>query len=166
MQPGDIHQAFEVDVISSVLHWPESSFEFEVNRNDASRPWIAADSDGNVIGFLIFWLIVDEAHLSNFGIHPNFRRQGIGEKLLTNALIHLWDEGARISFLEVRAGNIPAKSLYEKIGYQYVGVRKKYYQDNHEDALLMNLESINYSGLVQKVKSDQTNLNHSFFIIQ
>ncbi len=140
MIAADIPTVFRIDRESSALYWPESSYHFETEQNRASRPWTALSQQGEIMGFLILWLIEDELHVANFAVAPAFRRRGIGWLLMDNGLNQGWDEGARRSFLEVRAGNEPAIALYSKIGYTEVNRRKSYYQDNQEDALLMNLE--------------------------
>lgn len=140
----DIPAVFTIDQASAALYWPQSSYYFEVERNEASRPWVAVDSQQRVCGFLVLWLIMDELHVANFAVHPDYRRRGIGDVLMQNGLYEGWKEGARISYLEVRAGNSAAISLYEKIGYRVVNIRRHYYQDNQEDALMMNLEMQDY----------------------
>lgn len=147
MKSADIPAVFEIDKASAALYWPERSYHFEVEQNESSRPFVAADEDGRILGFIVFWLIIDEAHLANFAVDAGVRCQGIGWALLTHGLRICYEGGARVSFLEVRAGNLPAIHLYEKAGYHTEGVRKQYYQDNHEDALLMNLEPSEYERL-------------------
>ena len=80
----------------------------------------------------------------------NTRVRGVGRALLLHGLKSCYDGGARVSFLEVRAGNAPARHLYESSGYHTESIRKQYYQDNHEDALLMNLDPEDYEKLMKK----------------
>ena len=148
MESADIPAVFAIDKASAVLYWPERSYHFEVEQNESSRPFIAADEEGRILGFIVFWLIIDEAHLANFAVDAEVRCQGIGRALLTHGLRVCYKGGARVSFLEVRAGNDPAIHLYEKAGYHTEGVRKKYYQDNQEDALMMNLDTEEYKKLI------------------
>jgi [ribosomal protein S18]-alanine N-acetyltransferase len=138
----DIQSVVELDQISFSLPWPERSFRFELTDNPASRCWVA-EADGRVVGMVVTWLFVDEAHIATIATHPDYRRQGIARKLLTFTLQSALQEGAQSSFLEVRAGNLPAQEMYRKFGYVEVGRRKRYYRDNDEDAILMNLEKIN-----------------------
>lgn len=149
MESADIPRVFDIDRASAVLYWPEKSYHFEVEKNESSRPFVAVDANGRIVGFIVFWLIIDEAHLANFAVDEQVRCQGIGWALLTHGLRVCYEGGARVSFLEVRAGNEPAIHLYEKAGYHTEGVRKKYYQDNHEDALLMNLDPEYYEELIK-----------------
>lgn len=149
METKDIPEVFEIDKASAVLYWPEKSYHFEVEQNEASRPFVAEDPDGKLLGFIVFWLILDEAHLANFAVRKTSRCQGIGRALLNIGLSTCYREGARVSFLEVRAGNVPAIHLYQSSGYHTESIRKQYYQDNHEDALLMNLDTQDYEKLMQ-----------------
>ena len=150
MTSADIPAVFAIDKASAALYWPERSYHFEVEENEASRPFVAVREDGEILGFIVFWRILDEAHLANFAVAPDMRCQGIGRALLHHGLKVCYDEGARVSYLEVRAGNAPARHLYEQAGYHTVGIRKNYYQDNHEDALLMNLEDMSNTAETQQ----------------
>jgi [ribosomal protein S18]-alanine N-acetyltransferase len=136
----DIQSVVELDQISFSLPWPERSFRFELTDNPASRCWVA-EADGRVVGMVVTWLFV--GWVGAIATHPDYRRQGIARKLLTFTLQSALQEGAQSSFLEVRAGNLPAQEMYRKFGYVEVGRRKRYYRDNDEDAILMNLEKIN-----------------------
>ncbi len=137
----DIPAVIDLDHKSFSLPWPERSFRFEVTENPASHCWVA-EQDGKVVGMIVVWLIVDEAHVATIATHPDYRRQGIAKNLLALALRQLIDEGARSSFLEVRESNFAAQAMYRKFGYEDAGRRRRYYKDNDEDAILMNLESL------------------------
>jgi [ribosomal protein S18]-alanine N-acetyltransferase len=141
MTIDDVPTVVELDQISFSLPWPERSFRFELTDNPASRCWVA-EVDGKIVGMIVVWLLVDEAHIATIATHPDFRRKGIGKWLLSHALLHLMDEGARSSFLEVRESNLAAQDMYRKFGYEVTGRRRRYYKDNDEDAILMNLGSL------------------------
>jgi ribosomal-protein-alanine N-acetyltransferase len=141
MTLDDIEQVIAIDRVSFSLPWPERSFRFELTDNPASRCWVA-EVDGKIVGMIVVWLIVDEVHVATIATHPDFRRQGIAKNLLSHALQHLSTEGAQSSFLEVRASNLAAQELYRKFGFEESGVRRRYYRDNDEDALLMTLSAI------------------------
>ena len=147
MTVEDIPAIVELDQKSFSLPWPERSFRFEVTNNPASRCWVA-ELDGKIVGMIVVWLIVDEAHVATLATYPDFRRQGIGKRLLSHALRNLIEEGARSSFLEVRESNVAAQELYRKFGYEETGRRRRYYKDNDEDAILMNLDSLQAERLV------------------
>ncbi len=138
----DVPTVHEIDMLSFSLPWPERSFRFELTENPVTRGWVA-ESGGRIAAMLVLWLIVDEAHIATIATHPDFRRQGIGERLMIAALLSARAEGAARAFLEVRAGNAGALALYEKYGFVVAGVRLRYYKDNNEDAILMNLEDLN-----------------------
>jgi [ribosomal protein S18]-alanine N-acetyltransferase len=142
MTLDDVQQVIAIDQISFSLPWPVSSFRYELTENLASRCWVA-DLDGRVAAMLVAWLIVDEIHIATIATHPDFRKQGIGEKLLLHTLQSAKTEGAVSSFLEVREGNDAALMMYRKLGYVESGRRAGYYKDNGEDAILMNLEPLN-----------------------
>ena len=147
MTVDDVPAVVELDRKSFSLPWPERSFRFELTDNPASRCWVA-ELDGKVVGMIVAWLIVDEAHVATVATHPEYRRQGIGKQLLAHTLRHIMRDGARSSFLEVRESNIAAQEMYRKFGYEATGRRRRYYRDNDEDAILMSLESLNAERLL------------------
>ena len=135
MTAADLEAVSELDVLSFSQPWPKNAFEIEL-ANKGARCWVA-DVAGQVVGALVFWRVLDEAHLTTIAVHPAFRRRGIARQLLQTAMDAAYAEGARIYHLEVRAGNEPAQKLYESFGFEVAGRRPKYYSDNGEDALLM-----------------------------
>jgi ribosomal-protein-alanine N-acetyltransferase len=96
-----------------------------------------AENEGEIIGYGGMWLILDEAHITNVAVRVSSRGNGVGEKLVHFLIDEASKSGARSMTLEVREGNIAARSLYEKMGFFVEGIRPKYYQDNKEDALIM-----------------------------
>ena len=136
----DVPAVFALDKASAALYWPERSYRFEVEENENSHPFVAVDENGAIIGFAVFWLILDEAHLANLAVAEAYRCMGVGRGLVQKGLAACRSGGAVVSLLEVRAGNAAALHLYRSLGYIQVGERKAYYQDNHEDALLMDLD--------------------------
>jgi ribosomal-protein-alanine N-acetyltransferase len=137
----DVEQVVAIDQMSFSLPWPVNSFRHELTENLASRCWVA-ELDGRVAAMLVAWLIVDEIHIATIATHPDFRKQGIGEKLLSFTLQSAKNEGAVTSFLEVRESNDAALMMYHKFGYVESGRREGYYKDNDEDAILMTLDSL------------------------
>jgi len=95
-----------------------------------------------IIGFAGFWIMADEAHITNIAVRKPYRRLGIGELLLISTIDLTIELNARIITLEVRASNTAAQSLYQKYGFTQVGLRRGYYTDNKEDAVLMSVENI------------------------
>ncbi|MCK6538803.1 MAG: ribosomal protein S18-alanine N-acetyltransferase [Anaerolineales bacterium] len=137
----DLPAVIELDKLSFSLPWPERSFRFELTDNPASRCWVA-EMDGRIVGMLVAWMLVDEAHIATLATHPDHRRQGIARKLLEHALRYMSREGAISSFLEVRESNAAAREMYRKFGYEETGRRKRYYKDTGEDAILMTLNGL------------------------
>ena len=141
MTVEDVPAAHEIDKLSFTLPWPERSLRFEVSDNPGARCW-AAELDGRLVGMLVLWMIVDEAHIATLATHHEFRRRGIAKQLLVIALKDAYTEGARSALLEVRAGNEAAQAMYRKFGFEVVGRRERYYKDNNEDAVLMTLSRL------------------------
>jgi [ribosomal protein S18]-alanine N-acetyltransferase len=148
LEMADIDRVCEIDQISFSLPWPRSSFIFEVN-NPAARAWVAelqASKKGHqIVGMIVTWLIVDELHIATLATDTAYRQQKIALRLMVHSLCSAAQEGALKSLLEVRRSNQAALTLYRKLGYVEDGVRLRYYQDNHEDALLMSLQKIDSS---------------------
>src|ERR1043165_8805681 len=117
MPADDVPAVAQLDRMSFALPWPERSFQFEVSANPASRCYIA-DADGQIVGAIVGWLLVDEMHIATLATHPDFRRQGIAQALLAHVLKLAAEEGAISSFLEVRESNEGAQALYRKFGYE------------------------------------------------
>ena len=141
MTVEDVSAAHEIDVLSFTLPWPERSLRFEVTDNPAARCWVA-ELGNRLVGMLILWMIIDEAHIATVATHPDYRQQGIAKRLLVDALDSAYEEGAKSALLEVRAGNEAAIKMYEAFGFEAVGRRERYYKDNYEDAVLMTLSRL------------------------
>jgi [ribosomal protein S18]-alanine N-acetyltransferase len=145
MQPGDLEAVAEIDSLSFSLPWPKSSFEYEL-KNPVSRLWVAETSDPpappRIIGMICTWVIETEGHIATFAIHPEFRRQGLGAKLLSHALLEAAQEGVELVYLEVRRSNRAAIEMYQSFGFEITGLRPRYYSDNHEDAFMMTLQKV------------------------
>jgi ribosomal-protein-alanine N-acetyltransferase len=144
MAPEDLEVVGEIDRLSFALPWPKKAFHFELFENINSWLWVAeavnATGKKKVIGMIVMWIIVDEVHISTLAVHPDYRRRGVAEALLTYGLKECFQSGARAATLEVRASNIAARNLYKNFGFEIVGRRLRYYQDNREDALVMTLK--------------------------
>lgn len=141
MTLDDIPAVQEVEHASFPLPWPSSAFRQELTANRNAR-YIVAREDDRVVGYAGLWIMVDEAHITTFAVLPGHRRRRIGERML-HRLFELAEEvGAQWLTLEVRASNLAAQRLYEKYGFRRAGVRRRYYSDNSEDALIMWTEKI------------------------
>jgi len=151
MQSEDLPRVIELDRNSFSLPWPERSFRFELEKNEVSRCWVAellpADGVPLLVAMIVVWLIADEVHVATLAVAPEHRRQKIAQRLLAHSLIDAYHSGANSSFLEVRSSNHAAITLYQRFGYRQVAVRRHYYKDNNEDALLMDLVPLNLESL-------------------
>jgi [ribosomal protein S18]-alanine N-acetyltransferase len=140
MQEKDLDAAHEIDQLSFPIPWPASSYRYELEKNTASITLVAEETGSQqVIGFIVIWLILDEAHIANIAVHPDHRRLGAGRELLAQGLKQAIGRGATSASLEVRSGNTSAQALYREFGLDVVGRRAAYYKDNGEDALLMSV---------------------------
>ena len=137
IRPAESHldEMTAIDKVSSSLPWSRELF-FRDLKNPAAHYLVAVES-GKVLGFAGFWLLQDEMNIVNIAVLPEERRKGLGEKLLKGILDLGVSLGAVFATLEVRAGNVPAQALYGKFGFQIIAMRKKYYADNGEDAVVM-----------------------------
>lgn len=138
---NDFEQVIDIDQKSFSLPWPPRTFQFEITENSASRCWVA-DLNGKVIGIMVAWLILDELHIATFATHPEFRNQDVGKKLLLHTLRLARAEGVARAILEVRESNEVAIKMYKSFNFVEDGVRKEYYKDNNENAVLMSLNEL------------------------
>ena len=136
MNTEDLDQVMEVESNSFSIPWSRDAFFNEIETNHFAT-YIVIEEDGKVIGYCGVWIIVDEAHITNIAVLPSYRGQGLGDKLMRSMIEIAKEMGARTMTLEVRVSNTPAQSLYRKFGFQEGGIRKNYYSDNQEDALVM-----------------------------
>lgn len=136
MRLSDLPQVMTIEKQSFTTPWSHCAFTSELTQNDRAR-YLVARLGNLVIGYIGVWLIADEGHITNVAVHPEYRRRGVGRMLML-AMEHLVKQlnGRRLT-LEVRVSNKVAQHLYKSLGYVSVGVRPGYYQDNHEDALIM-----------------------------
>src|SRR5436305_6775264 len=112
----------------------------------------------SIVGFAGLWLMVDEAHITTIAMHPDYRRQGLGELMLASLIDISYDVGAKWVTLEVRVSNSTAQNLYRKYGFREAGLRHRYYSDNQEDALIMWTDEINSPSYRQKYLELKTTL--------
>lgn len=141
MRLEDLEDVHAIERASFRSPWPANAYRSELESNRLAA-YLVARAEGEIIGFGGMWLMVDEAHITTFAIHPTWRRQRIGERLLLSFLDLAIGRGAREATLEVRLSNLPARRLYEKYGFRPVGLRPRYYSDDNEDALIMTTEAL------------------------
>jgi ribosomal-protein-alanine N-acetyltransferase len=116
---------------------PRRGFPLSLLPNRAPAPQPPRPDLASTIGFAGLWLMVDESHVTTIATHPDYRGRGVGELLLSSLIDISYEIGARVVTLEVRVSNLVAQNLYRKYGFREAGIRKRYYSDNHEDALIM-----------------------------
>ena len=138
MTRADIESVIDIEKASFTTPWSRYAFLAELYENKRARYFVARENtEEQVTGYVGIWLILGEAHITNIAVHPDFRRRGIGEKLMLAAIDYSESQGIDAITWEVRASNIGARRLYEKLGFVSVGIRPRYYHDDGEDAVIM-----------------------------
>ena len=138
MKPQHVAQVAELEKICFSDPWSEKSVASELDN--ALSLWLVAEDDGRVTGYIGSQTVMDESDMMNVAVHPDYRRQGIGEKLVSALVDALKEKGSHCLTLEVRVSNENAISLYKKLDFQQVGLRKNYYHNPKEDALILRKE--------------------------
>ncbi|MEO7295267.1 MAG: ribosomal protein S18-alanine N-acetyltransferase [Candidatus Limnocylindria bacterium] len=141
MRLDDVAAVHEIEQLSFRTPWPAYAFEQELKGNRLAR-YVVARAGDRVVGFAGIWMMVDEAHITTFGVHPDWRRQAIGRQLLLNLAEISIAIGARRMTLEVRESNEVAQALYAAFGFEVLGRRRAYYTDDGEDALIMTTPAL------------------------
>lgn len=139
MKKTDLPEIMAIERESFLSPWTANMFKRELNLEQSRCLCARVQSDGGplVVGYIVFWLIIDEAHLHNLAVRREYRKQGIASRLM-EAMNNIAGENEMIfQTLEVRASNVDAIKLYRKCGFVVKGVRPLYYSDTHEDALIM-----------------------------
>ncbi len=139
MTLADLDAVEAIEQATFAVPWSRESFRQELERNVAAR-YLVAETGGQVAGYAGAWVILDESHITNIAVAEEFRGRGIGRKLTEALLQYLSNLGAVYATLEVRVSNERAQNLYKSLGFVSVGKRKRYYEDNQEDAFLMVCE--------------------------
>ncbi len=140
MDPADVELIMPLERLAFADPWTRHMYLSDLADNPlATYRVIRSGDDGRwppILGWGGFWLLVDEAHVATVASHPDYRGCGLGEWLMVALLDKAQERGARVATLEVRASNLPAQKLYDKLGFDVVGMRRKYYRDG-EDGLIM-----------------------------
>jgi ribosomal-protein-alanine N-acetyltransferase len=135
MQATDIPEVIEIERMSFTTPWSENAFLKEIHKlYSLTRVAVLGDK---VIGYICANYIMDEGHIMNLAVHHNFRRRGIGTKLVEEILDKLKENDCRYIYLEVRFSNLRARNFYERFGFRVAGIRRNYYTSPVEDAALM-----------------------------
>ncbi|MBV7509314.1 ribosomal protein S18-alanine N-acetyltransferase [Bacillus sp. sid0103] len=136
MREEDIDQILEVEHASFTTPWSREAFYNELHNNRFAV-YIVLEENNKILGYCGAWIVIDEAHVTNVAILPEYRGRRLGEAILTKMMSTAREMGAKTMTLEVRVSNHVAQSLYRKLGFQNGGIRKNYYSDNQEDGLVM-----------------------------
>ena len=136
MGPADVDQVTEIERATFAIPWSRESFQREMEKNVAAR-YLVAEKEKQIIGYAGAWVILDECHITNIAVLESERGKGIGRRLVEALMQYVSNLGAAYATLEVRVSNTRAIRLYESLGFIRMGRRKRYYEDNGEDAWLM-----------------------------
>lgn len=144
MTKEDVEDVFHIEeLIHPNHHWSKDSFYNEI-ANNLAYYYCVKNENNKILAYIGVWQILEEAHVTTLGVHPDFRGLQLAQILLIQALKDCYKNMIKYVTLEVRESNIPAISLYEKFLFESIGMRKKYYQDNGENALIMFTQNIWY----------------------
>ncbi|PSL41683.1 ribosomal-protein-alanine N-acetyltransferase [Planomicrobium soli] len=136
MTIADIDAVYDIETLSFSLPWTKEAFFYEMVENQHAY-YVIAETDKGIVGYCGLWLVLDECHVTNIAIRPDERGKKLGERLMKAAMEIAKEQGAILMTLEARVSNHVAQNLYRKLGFKNGGIRKRYYSDNYEDALVM-----------------------------
>nr|WP_204618072.1 ribosomal protein S18-alanine N-acetyltransferase [Desulforadius tongensis] len=136
MQPEHLVEVLQIEKESFPTPWSYQAFVYEIMHNDFGHYIVALKGD-RVVGYGGIWVVLDEAHITNIAVHPDYRHQKIGRRLMRQLMNKALELGADKMTLEVRPSNIYARRLYTRLGFKEQGLRKNYYSDTNEDAIIM-----------------------------
>ncbi len=145
MQLDDVPAIGKLEILCFPAPWSPDTYRNELLHNQFGHYWVLRprpDSDAGfppILAYGGYWLMGDEVHIVTIATHPDYRRRGLSEALLVQMIEECRSQGAGLVTLEVRVTNLAAQRLYAKLGFVEVGLRRAYYHDNGEDALLMTL---------------------------
>jgi len=162
MRMADVGAVLEIERLSFSAPWPAFAFEQELTANRLAHYRVARLGD-RVVAFGGIWLMVDEAHITTFGVHPDHRRRGVGRRLLLELADVALELGSARMTLEVRVSNEPAQALYRSFGFVEAGRRVAYYSDDGEDALVMTTPDLTGAGMrallaAERARADEDGL--------
>ena len=150
MRMEDLPAVHAIEAASFDAPWPPEAYQHDLETNRLAQYLVARVGD-EIAAYGGMWLMVDEGHIITFAVHPAWRRQHIGGRLLLAFLDLAGDRGAHEATLEVRLSNLPARRLYERFGFRPVGLRPRYYSDNGEDALIMTTDPLADAAMRERI---------------
>ena len=137
--PEDLEAILEIEQVAFKSPWPRGVFEMEFQNNRAYNI-VCVDNTGTLVGYCLSWLIYDEIHILKVAVDESCQNQGLGRSMIEDTLEYFIAKGANHAILEVRLDNVSAIALYEKLGFEEIRIRKNYYRETNEDALVMILD--------------------------
>lgn len=140
MTLDDIDQVLLIEQEAFDTPWTRDAFEHEMTINLYSHYLVAETEEKEIIGYCGMWVVMDESHITNVAVAERMRGNKIGEGLMREAIRVVTEQNVVLMTLEVRVSNDVAKNLYHKLNFQDGGIRKNYYTDTGEDALVMWVE--------------------------
>lgn len=155
-QASDIDAVMAIETQAFKSHWPSTAFLNEITKNNLASYFVGKDS-GRLVGYAGIWIVVDEAHITTIAVDQDYRRNKIGEQLILHLLTVAISKGARWATLEVRESNQGAQDLYKKFGFVSVGIRKNYYIEENENAVIMwagNLRGENFKQKLTQIRAE------------
>ena len=177
MTLADLNSVMGIERVAFSTPWSARAYRYEITQNEQStmlvvRPrvhrrgllaWLRDHLEpagpDSLLGYAGLWLLMDEAHICTIAVHPDHRREGLGELLLLALLDQGMKLGARQATLEVRVSNLSAQGLYHKYGFEIVSIRKRYYSDNGEDAYIMTTPPFDTSEFQANLQQQRSQLH-------
>lgn len=137
MKEDDLEEVVKIERVSFPSPWPKEQFLMDMRDSGYSYLYVVREGKGKILGYFAYWLMGKEIHLTNLAVHPKFRRRKIAKWILKWVIEKAKKEDSSIITLEVRSSNILAQKLYQKFNFIPIAIRKNYYGDTKEDAIVM-----------------------------
>lgn len=157
MSLADIPRVRDIEQEAFAVPWPKDAYRAELEENQVACYIVARADEDRIAGFAGMWIIFDEAHVTTIAVERGQRGQRVGERLMLALIDRALERGARWMTLEVRPSNAVALALYRKFGFRDVALRKRYYSDNGEDAVVMwsgNLREAESQGRLEAARRE------------
>lgn len=137
MQTEHLDQVTAIERASFPTPWSKNAFAYEISHNEFAHYMVALAAGEEVAGYAGMWVILDEAHVTNVAVRDKYRRRGLGTELMQKMILWAMALGATRMTLEVRPSNTRARTMYARLGFVERGIRKQYYSDTGENAIIM-----------------------------
>lgn len=161
MEDKDIEQVAAIEKVSFPTAWSINTFRNELHKNRLAHYFVARIGE-KVVGYGGMWMVMDEAHITTLAVDPDYRGIKIGQMILHHLLVMAVSKNMRWATLEVRQSNNIAQNLYKKYGFTQIGIRKNYYAEEKEDAIVMWVGNLRGEAFKSRLKRLKEELNKSF----